>query len=299
MHIAVKLGYEKLVSILVEYNKDSLLTRDIDGQTPLHCAVARSFATIVKTLLDAMPGDGLVMENGVGNTPVDIITLAELIQRVKQLSSIVSDQRSSSSDGLDPSGINASDSRIPASYFTKYETEFKELRGIIRDMAGRGTAPESSRLTDEVEKWVSKMEVILREAKTQEARKEAERKAREEEEQKKRLPHINQYPSASASISDTFEVVEKAAQSHLSMGATIRQLIHLLDVQKSVKCTLSKVNPNAVENEYGGQSTGRYRGKRHSRRTDDEFEQEEDEEENALKKEGMVSEFFQTEVDTL
>jgi len=143
------------------------------------------------------------------------------------------------------------------------------------------------------------MEVILREAKTQEARKEAERKAREEEEQKKRLPHINQYPSASASISDTFEVVEKAAQSHLSMGATIRQLIHLLDVQKSVKCTLSKVNPNAVENEYGGQSTGRYRRKRHSRRADDEFEQEEDEEENALKKEGMVSEFFQTEVDTL
>lgn len=294
MHIAVKSGYERLVSILVEYNKDSLLTRDVDGQTPLHCAVARSFPTIVKTLLDVTPGEGLLMENGVGNTPVDIITLAELVQRVKQLSSIVSDQRSSSSDGLNPSSINASDSRIPASYFTKYETEFKELRVVIRDMADRG---KSSGLMDEVEKWVSKMEVIVSAAKTREERKEAERKAREEEEKKK---HVDQYPSASASVPDTFEVVKKAAQDRLGMSTT-RQLIHLLDVQKSVKCTLSKVNPNAVENEYDGPSFGHYyRGRRHPRRGDDGFGQEaEEDEEKALKERGMVSEFFQTEGDTL
>jgi uncharacterized protein YqgV (UPF0045/DUF77 family) len=268
LHIAVKGGKEALVSILLDYTQDGLLVQDVDGQTPLHCAVARSFSTIVNHLLRVMPKEGLVMENGVGNTPREIIALAELLRCCKELSDVVS----RGVDELLPDTYYAIHKRIPVAHFSKYEAELKDLMEIVPEMVDRGTVADERKLhiKTEIQNWVNKMLTVFKAAKQREERKEAERKTREEERQKG-LPDPNPYPSDTADVKKTFELMTKACESgHFQP----RRLIHLLDVQESVGHTLTKVNPKTMDNEYGDTSQRielygiRIKGRSYRKRTD-------------------------------
>ncbi|PPQ88920.1 hypothetical protein CVT25_009155 [Psilocybe cyanescens] len=58
LHLAVKKGNVDLVTAILDYLSATaiptfLQMRDADGQTPLHCAVRRSFTRITKVVLDA------------------------------------------------------------------------------------------------------------------------------------------------------------------------------------------------------------------------------------------------------
>ena len=255
LHIAVKGGKEALVSILLDYTQDGLLVRDVDGQTPLHCAVARSFSTIVDHLLRVMPKEGLVMENGVGNTPTEIAALAELVQCCKELGDLASGQRPS--EGLlHPEYIFSSVARIPAAHFSKYEAELKDLMEIIPEMVDRGTVPDERKLymKNEIQDWVNKMLTRFKAAKRREEEREAERKARrDEEEEKERQEGVIPYPCDTADLKKTFELITKAYQATFD-NFQPRRLIHILDVQESVGYTLTKVNPITVDDGYADAS---------------------------------------------
>ncbi|KAF8905746.1 hypothetical protein CPB84DRAFT_1844751 [Gymnopilus junonius] len=77
MHVAVKKAHKDLLKILLDYSTSSILVRDVDGQTPLLCAVNRSLSNITRLLLSASSNaiDALFMENSVGNTPVELCAL--------------------------------------------------------------------------------------------------------------------------------------------------------------------------------------------------------------------------------
>jgi ankyrin repeat protein len=163
-----------------------LLIQDVDGQTPLHSAVARSYSTIVRNLLRVIPKEGLEVENGVGNTPREIVALAELLKSCKDLSNVVSMQ-SSSGNSLSPDSIDSTIARIPVDQFSKYEAELKDLRDIVPEIVDRGTVPDERKLhmKNEIQNWVNKMLAAFKAAKKREERREAEREARKDEEEKK------------------------------------------------------------------------------------------------------------------
>ncbi|KAJ7815969.1 ankyrin repeat protein [Mycena olivaceomarginata] len=64
--------------------KLTALVRDVEGSIPLHSAVRSGFPETIQILVDAAPS-GLHMENGVGEAPLDIAILQDLIARNQQL----------------------------------------------------------------------------------------------------------------------------------------------------------------------------------------------------------------------
>ena len=251
--------------MLLHYTQAGLLSQDIDGQTPLHCAVARSYSSIVNHLLQVMPKEGLVIENGVGNTPGQIIALARLVQSCKDLSSSPDLSRFA----LNPDSVDTTIARIPVDQFSRYEAELKSLMEIVPEMVDRGTVPDERKLymKNEIQNWVTKMLIVLRVAKQREDQRQAEKKARKDEEKRKKrqkgLPDENLDLVDTADLHKTFELITNAYEAPLPP----RRFIHLLDVQNSVSHTLSKVNPNSADDEcdasqkpklYGTQNKGRY-----------------------------------------
>lgn len=259
----MKCGNASLVSILLDYAPDlGLLIQDVDGQTPLHSAVARSYSTIVRRLLRVIPKDGLAVENGVGNTPREIVALAELLKSCKKLSNVVSMQMSG--NGLNPDSIDSTIERIPVAQFSKYEAELTDLRDIVPDIVNRGTVPDERKLhmKNEIQSWVNKMLVVFKAAKEREERREAEKARKDEEEKKKKqkgLPEKTLYSSDTEDLEKTFELMTNACKAD---DFQLRGLIHLLDVQNSVGYSLTKVNPDTEDDESGGlpklRSKGRY-----------------------------------------
>ncbi len=248
--------------MLLDYVPElGLLIQDVDGQTPLHSAVARSYSTIVRHLLRVIPKDGLAVENGVGNTPREIVALAELLKSCKKLSNVVS---MTSGNGLNPDSIDSTIQRIPVAQFSKYEAELTDLRDIVPEIVDRGTVPDERKLhmKNEILNWVNKMLAAFKGAKEREERREVEKARKDEEEKKKKqkgLPDKTHYSSDTEDLEKTFELMTNACKAD---DFQLRRLIHLLDVQNSVGYSLTKVNPDTVEDESGGlpklRSKGRY-----------------------------------------
>jgi len=273
----VKGGYDKIISILLDYSKHSLLIRDIDGQTPLHSAVSYKFPLISKRLLDDM---GLSMENGVGNTPMEVISLLGLFQRLVKLEASV--QREESLYYVDYSSFSDTP-RIPADQIFNHEAELKDLGYVARVLIDQGVVPdaEKKKLKNEVGKWVSKMEGIVNAAKELEATREIQRE-RAKGKQKKISNRDDLYPPDVGDVSETFAILKEAFESRSAIG--VRQLIHLDDVQTSVSYTLAHVNPDVNED-----GNSRCQGKSRCGRTrGSDDEPADDAEEDKAKSNSMV-----------
>ncbi|KAJ6615451.1 hypothetical protein B0H10DRAFT_2164836 [Mycena sp. CBHHK59/15] len=63
LHLCTKHGFKKAVQLVVDFSKDTVLTRDVDGSIPLHSAARAGYAEIVNLIIAAAPA-GLHMENG-------------------------------------------------------------------------------------------------------------------------------------------------------------------------------------------------------------------------------------------
>jgi len=196
-----------------------------------------------------------MIENSVGKLPGEISFLAVLVSCCKELDEIVSGRRSYER-GLTPDSIDSSAfARIPVAYFSKYETELKELVEIVPGMVDRGTVPDERKIymKNEIQDWVNKIKGLLGDATQREERRHVERKAREEEEKKKKrqkglADDVDPYPRDTADLMKTFDLVVNAHKDPVSCVHP-RRLIHLLDVQNSVGYTLTKVNPETADNE--------------------------------------------------
>lgn len=253
LHIAVQIGSAALVSILVNYSRDSLLIRDVDGQTPLHWAVSRAYSDVVGRLLRVMPKEGLVMENGVGNTPIEMASLAQLLACCKNLSKAFS--QCPSGTNLSHYSVNSTTERIPVSEFSSYNEELEVMMKDIPQMIDRGTVSEERKLQmkDEIQKWTNKMVEMLSAAEEREEKKRVERETRKAEENAKRglRPDVDPFPRDTSDINTTFKLIMNARDAD-DVDFQPRRLIHLLDVQKSVGHSLNKVNPKTADNEYDG-----------------------------------------------
>jgi len=180
---------------------------------------------------------GLLMENGVGNTPMEVISLLELFQRLEKLEASVRREES-----LYYVYSSFSDTpRIPADQIFKHEAELRDLGYVARVLIDQGVVPdaEKKKLKNEVGNWVSKMEGIVNAAKELEIQRERATGKQEI------FSRDDLYPPDVEDVSETFAILKEAFESRNAIG--VRQLIHLDDVQTSVSYALAHVIPEVNE----------------------------------------------------
>ncbi|KAF8959387.1 hypothetical protein BDZ97DRAFT_1705185 [Flammula alnicola] len=270
LHVAVKKSAIRPVKILLEHNRSTLLVRDVDGQTPLHCSVKSSYTEITKQLLAASPPQAIYMENCVGITPLETAALAELRNRL-HLYNTSPDNYYSGSEEIIPSSPDILGN--PVSLYLANADKIVEMLDVLKDSQGKYKAKVMAAIT----KWATDREKKLQVLKKrdQKAKEEAEERKKKEEPPAK---PVN--PTDTADVRTVWTLLQEACKAHAT-SAEHRQLIHLFEVQQSVGATLASVRgEEAKEEYYANPSHNRYRSRRQMRRrhqVEGELEEEEDE----------------------
>ncbi|KDQ28734.1 hypothetical protein PLEOSDRAFT_49989 [Pleurotus ostreatus PC15] len=196
LHIAVDKGYIRMVERILNISREALTIRNRNGATPLHLAVHQGHARIAKILIDAGPPELLATENGVGETPIETASLRETVWPLKG----------------DPSGLPFRSVGIrPVFNLAEKERTVPELRETLTDLIGKGKLNPSESRTQQLLSFASKLEQTL----------ELERQKAQDGEELK---------TDSCDKEATFKVVAEATAKH----HLLRQLVHLVDVQKVV-----------------------------------------------------------------
>ncbi|KAF5379120.1 hypothetical protein D9615_005878 [Tricholomella constricta] len=225
LHLAVKRGATRTVKLIVDFTKSTLLMRDLDGSTPLHCAIQESFAEITGTIISAAPPEALYMENGVGETPLDMASLRHKLKLTRWLA----DDEIRDASSLRVRYADESPRRIELG---KLEHELPKLRSTIKQLVADGKLVQGTKLAEELSRFAEMMDAkVVAEKAAEEARPvaavavEEDRNRREVCDEKR-----------------TMEVVSAA----VAAAPGTRLLVHLLDVQKSVHGNMARY---AKENE--------------------------------------------------
>ncbi|TFK33687.1 hypothetical protein BDQ12DRAFT_766148 [Crucibulum laeve] len=251
--LAVKTKANRIAKLMVDFDKSTVVSRDIDGSTPLHIAASNGSVEITQLLLAAVPAEALYFENGVGHTPLEVASLQEFTLRFRQISSY----RNGSLAELHPNSVDTEPPRYP---IKELEKRLPELQAIIDQLTAEERLKNQTKLAGELNNFFTVMESRLGEAKA--AAKNAVKPAKKVEEKDPR---------------DRLDIKETII--HLCEAATTtpshRQLVHLIDVQKSVAANLAKI---AKGNEDEDNLYSRYRHRRENRNDEEGLQPEEDEE---------------------
>ncbi|KAJ7196941.1 ankyrin repeat protein [Mycena pura] len=219
LHIAAKRGYKKAVQLIVEFSKSTTLVRNVEGFIPLHCAVRPGFPETIQILVGAAPA-GLCMENGVGETPLDMAILQDLISRNRTLH--YQNAMYGSYELQDPLVAP------PRFNIIQLNTELPRLRATLAALLGSGILKEGTKAVADLFAFVEYMEQKLVEAKasTQDVK-----------------------PAVVAGV-ETADGAKALASVKAAMGAHAgqhRQLVHLVDVQASVRDSLARTQPDTSD----------------------------------------------------
>ena len=229
LHIAIGTGRMDIVrSLLGSIERSILLKRDSDGQMPLHSAIKLGFSDIVQQLLESCPDEALHTENGLGETPLEMATFRELHARTT--STYIQEINT-------PKFLASDGSLSTQQYFdvTKQEVEIPKLRATLDQLLEDGRLKKGTKITTELLAFVVSMEAKLATAKT--------RVVAKVEETSKDSVRAN---TDRCDAKKTLTLVQKAVLERPGM----RQLVHLVDVQKSVEDNLARVEkvPKRVAN---------------------------------------------------
>ena len=227
----------------MEFTTSTILILDVNGQTTLHAAVKACFPKVTSILLAGAEPKGLQMENTVGDTLLDIVSLSELNSRTQRFW----ENQRCFIDELWMYGVNPF-RRYSEAYIQKLEKELPQMHAILDTLFTDGRLKSQTKLATELTKFCNKMSELLSAA----ALVTAKEKASE-----------NKDPLDTSDINETRSVVV-AALKDLTVN---RQLVHSIDVQKSVGADLEKA---------GESRSGNWRTRR---KDEDELEAERDEDE--------------------
>ncbi|KAJ3879583.1 ankyrin repeat protein [Lentinula edodes] len=224
LHLAVSRGDYRTSSIIIDYTRAGLAIRNVYGSIPLHIAISKSQAKTVKKLIDSSPEECLFMENGVGNTPLEMATLLDLLGRLQNVSRDREPELAAQHVNLDPSRIT----------LDKLQQDVPNLRQTINTLLKNGPLKVDDKLTKELFAFSRFMETKLTAA-TAEA--EATKRGNEDE------PDVKDKWKDPEDRGTTLKIIKEAilARPHQ------RQLIHLVDVQKSVGSHLSSAELRSTD----------------------------------------------------
>jgi hypothetical protein len=229
------------------------------------------------------------MEDSVGNTPLEIVDLAETNERLRKYDQNNSFQLLE----LSPSSVNVTLNPLRLN-LRNVEIELEEIREGVESLFKDGTGKVTGDIKTTTLKWAEEMQ------KKVEVFKEKLQQAKDEEELKKKLRGEQEDPPA-PDLQDSVDCCEvssllQATLSCCSVSLTPanRHLVHLFDVQQSVNATLAKVGGKLDQGDY--YSYNRYRNRRRNRDDEGELEEEEDEDRKA-KRMSMVFQVLNTGID--
>ncbi|KAF4615928.1 hypothetical protein D9613_011323 [Agrocybe pediades] len=265
LHVAVKNGNKTLVQILLDYSKPTVLKRDVDGKTPFHCAVKQNLSEIAQQLLAVSPPEVLFMEDAVGNTPVEVVTLAQFTEQFNKYKNNVDNVWGYSPEMLRPCSLDTNYGHPPIFPGPK-EGALSVMKEVVQRLAKDEVVREKIK-ADVILEWIAKTEVKARKFKE---RSEKWKKQEEEENAKmytnQKINNAAEYLRDTGDLGKTYKVVRDAVAA-LPETAMRRHLIHVLDVQASVNATLNKVasKQNGDEDEEDDDDNYRYENWRRRR----------------------------------
>ena len=220
------------------------LLRSQDGSIPLHVATRNSVTAIVQLIGDAGPEEAFQMEDGVGHTPLEIATFNWL-------------HISTGFFGILPT-VQLFEEGMLHLYFKrpKFVTqgEAKALKDTIDNLVASGQLRKGTKLTTDL--------TVFAEKKHAEAKKRAESCSHKESESSYGYTDSENEDDAiyRADEIKTMEYIAAAASTRRGP----RQLVHLIDVHRSVQGSLDKAM----------HQHSRYGGYNYRNRGDEEDEQE-------------------------
>ncbi|KAJ3987613.1 ankyrin repeat protein [Lentinula detonsa] len=240
LHIAVSKGNYRVSSMIIDYSKASLGVRNVHGSIPLHIAISKSQAKTVQKLVEASPAKCLFMENGVGNTPLEMSILLDLLGRLKSIDVESVPELPTHSLNIDP----------PRIVLEKLQRDVPAIRKTITELSTNGPLKPGDKLTEELSAFARLMETKLADTKVEAAEVE--------------IPAGEDEWNDSEDRAETLKIVEKAILARPCQ----RQLVRLVDVQKSVESHLNKADLRSNMNAH--------RQRYQRERTDEGLELEED-----------------------
>ncbi|KAG6826323.1 hypothetical protein H0H92_000324 [Tricholoma furcatifolium] len=208
--LAVKVGAIQAVRLIVNFTKAPLLTRDVDGSTPLHCAIQRGYANITQVLIEGAASDSLYMENGVGEAPLDMALLKLTLKTIHNFTHGAPTRPSS----LAPCNVSWNTERVN---LNGLEPELQRLRRTIDQLVDDGKLAQGTQLAIELRHFVELM--------------------MEKVEEKKLSGSSKQKTDPIESSRDSCDEQRTlyTVTMALTGGSGRRQLVRLVDVQKSVQ----------------------------------------------------------------
>ena len=244
------------------------------------------------------------MENSVGNTPLEIVNLAEINERLRTYTL----QNTYQFPDILPSAVEYTSHPL-SSTLKKVEVELMEIREGVESLFKDGTGKVNTNIKTATVKWAEEM------GKKVEVYKERQ-KVKEEEERQRKLKDEEATPTSTAlvlpmttlpasALHDTYDfrktsslIQEALASRSDSLVPATRHLIHLFDVQQSVNATLAKVGGKEDEGEDYSYNRYRYRRRNRNRGDEGELEDEEDEDKKARRL-SMVFQYLSIGADTM
>ncbi|KAI0350817.1 ankyrin [Trametes cingulata] len=217
LHIAIKRASLSGVQALLQVRAPALALRDQSGSTPLHVAIRSGLAEIAQLVGEAGSAELLLLEDGVGNTPLEIATQKWLQQALSSGLSTNLPQLHSFTEDLHYNYYK------PRKVVQK---DVKLLRDTIDMLLASGRLRNGTKLATELAALANKLETELH------ARAEAEAKGLKPAE----LDSDLKVAQDQSDSTKTLSYISRA----VAANPTRRGLVHLIDVHRSVKGSLER-----------------------------------------------------------
>lgn len=219
--LAVKRGNAAAARSILEFGVDPavLLLRDADGSTPLHAAVQKADTVLVEVLLKYGSTQLLYTENSVGQTPLDIASLKGL----PRMTNPTGVPRPTDLP-MNVEGRLHAPQIAPPFDVGKQKTEIPKLRAMLDTLLAEGHLVHGTKLATELLAFADRMEGRLAVETARKNAAEAEGKLEWE------------FLAPQVATARTYFVLRDATAARPGT----RQLVHLADVQRSVRRNLAQ-----------------------------------------------------------
>jgi ankyrin repeat protein len=213
-----------MVKAILKFDNTTALYHNIDGQTPLHSGVAQGYNSIAKELLETPQRGGLFLEDCIGQTPLELAALKELLSRLKKshrerIDTLGSDNYVDGTDRIAPHRI---------------EEQLPLLKKVVKQMIDEGKPKDPQKFNFDMTAFANLLESNLEQWKQKLAALPPKPEPKEEK--------VNENPTESENVDATWNAVHGALVAAVEAGETRRELAKLLDVQQSVKARLDEVS---------------------------------------------------------
>lgn len=209
---------EKLFKSKLSVVKDVLYVRDRKGSLPVHVAVHQGWAKIVSLIIANGGSDSLYWENAVGETPIETATIQWLLNAT----------RNAIGDGLESTrAMNMYNNwrvEAPLTTIDKLSSQVKVLKDVLAQLERDGKLTANSDLKKAFESFVVYLDRKREEGEAIAAKESNTTTAK----------NNNQFDKTDSK--ETLKVVS----SFISTSAGERQIVHLIDVQNSVRNSIDR-----------------------------------------------------------